>query len=140
MTYLSTNGHEAKQPIAYGVWLILILVYIASGCFSVSKSILVNFNQIDLPILGYYLIMLTIGVLTIIGFFLRSAFTPKLMIAYLSINLLYFGAFSFLIWNSETGGIDYFGLIRVIVLCLLIIPYLLISKRVKEVFSKVKVH
>ncbi|WP_445223450.1 DUF2569 family protein [Catalinimonas locisalis] len=128
--------YEDEQRTNYGFWLYLIILNVALGSLSGAKAILTSFNTIDTVILCYYFIMLMIGVLSVICFFYRHKITPKLIVAFLAINLFYIVGMSFLVWNYDSGGIDYFGLIRIIVLCSLIIPYLLISKRVKEVFVK----
>jgi hypothetical protein len=108
---------------------------IAWGSFKVAKTLITYFDSIDGITLSYYLIITVIGILATICFFMRSPYTPQLFITFLSINLLYFITGSLFIWQYDGGGIDYFGLVRIIIVCLLAIPYLLISKRVKEVFA-----
>jgi hypothetical protein len=135
MKELTRNEYpDGNEKPGYGIWLILLFINIAWGSFSVSKAIITYFDSIDSITLSYYLIMIVIGIGATVCFLMRKRYTPTLIIAFLSINLLYFIIGNFFIWQYDRG-VDYFGLIRIIVLCLLAIPYLLISKRVKEVFT-----
>jgi hypothetical protein len=137
MWELKRNAYpDGNERPSYGIWLILLLINIAWGSFRTMQTLLAYFNSLDNFTLIYFLLMVVVGICAAIFFFMRHPYTPALFIAFLSINLAYFVIGSLFIWQYDKGAIDYFGLIRIVIICLLAIPYLLVSDRVKEVFAK----
>lgn len=97
-------------------------------------SLVQNLAAFDPVNLVYALLLVVIAIATIIGFFTRKRWTSVLFISFFVVNLLYIVYISIALASKFPEKIDYFSLVRVSVMCIIVIPYMLRSERVREVF------
>ncbi|TPE43582.1 DUF2569 family protein [Pontibacter mangrovi] len=124
---------EGRKP-GYGLWLYLLLFMVAYNGFKAAKGLIQN-ATFDLANLIYALLLVVIAIATAVGFFTRKRWTPLLFISFFLLNLVYIVFISIALSSKFSERIDYFSLVRVAVMCIIVIPYMLRSERVKEVFK-----
>lgn len=132
---LNENAFEEGRNTGYGLWLYLLLFMVGYNGIKATMTLFQN-ASLDLVNLVYAILLVVIAIITSIGFFTRKRWTPMLFISFFLLNLLYIIYISIALSTNYPDRIDYFSLVRVAVMCLLVIPYMLRSERVREVFVK----
>ncbi|MBJ6118104.1 DUF2569 family protein [Pontibacter sp. BT310] len=132
---LNENAFEDEgSKTGYGLWLYLLLFMVGINGVKAAMTLIQN-ASLDLVNLVYAVLLAFIAIATTIGFFARKRWTPMLFISFFVLNLLYIFYISIALAANYPDQIDYFSLVRVVVMCLLVIPYMLRSERVREVFA-----
>ncbi|MEJ8802151.1 DUF2569 family protein [Pontibacter sp. H249] len=133
---LNENAYEDEgRKTGYGLWLYLLLLIVGYNGLKAAMTLIQN-ASLDLVNLVYALLLIVIAIATTISFFARKRWTPMLFISFFLLNLLYIVYISIALYSNYPDRIDYFSLVRVAVMCIVVIPYMLRSERIKEVFVK----
>lgn len=132
---LNENAFEDEERrTGYGSWLYLLLFMVGYNGLKATIMLIQN-SSFDLVNLMYALLMIVIAIATMIGFFARKRWTPMLFTSFFLLNLLYIVfIISIALSSKYPERIDYFSLVRVTVMCIIVIPYMLRLERVREVF------
>lgn len=134
---LNENAYEDEnESTGYGFWLWFLLIIIAYNGIKAAVGLFQNFQAYDILNMAYVNLTFIIALFAAVGFFTRKRWTPLLFISFLLLSLLYISYSTFVLAFSFPEKIDYFSLVRVVIMCALAIPYLLRSDRVKEVFTR----
>jgi hypothetical protein len=154
-----------SEPKGLGGWLILVGIGLFITPFFIMASLLVDYvpiftegyweimttpgsegyHPLWAPVLTFEIIgntfFILFGIALVILFFTKSPRFPKLLIVFYASNLLFI-AFD-LVWASgipAVSAMDNFDsikeLVQAIVKCAIWIPYMLVSKRVKNTFVR----
>ena len=133
---LNENAFEDEGwKTGYRLWLYLLLFVVAYNGLKAAMGLFQN-AALDLVNLIYALLLVLIATATTVGFFARKQWTPLLFICFFLLNLVYIVYISIALSSKFPERIDYFSLVRVFVMCIIVIPYMLRSERAKEVFVK----
>lgn len=133
---LNENAFEDQdRKTGYGLWLYLLLFMVGYNGLKAVMMLIQN-ATFDLANLIYALLLVVLAVATTVGFFARRRWTPWLFISFFLLNLVYIVFISIALSFKFPERIDYFPLVRISVMCIIVIPYMLRSERVKEVFVK----
>lgn len=131
---LNENAFEDEgRKTGYGILLYLLLFMVAYNGLKAAMGLMQK-ASFDLANLIYALLLVVIAVATTVGFFARKRWIPLLFISFFLLNLVYIVFISIALSSKFPERIDYFSLVRVAVMCIIVIPYMLRSERVKEVF------
>jgi hypothetical protein len=132
---LNENAFEDEgRKTGYGLWLYLLLFIVGYNGVKAALGLIQNPTAFDIVNLVYALLLIVIAIATTSGFFARMKWTAMLFISFFVVNLLYIIYISIALSANYPDRIDYFSLIRVAVMCLIVIPYMQRSERVREVF------
>lgn len=132
---LNENAYEDENKrTGYGFWLYLLLFIICYNGIKAASGLIQNHELYDLANLVYALLLVGIALAATVSFFTRKRWAPLVFISFFLLNLIYVIYTSVALSFHFPEKIDYFTLARVFVMCAVIIPYLLRSERVKEIF------
>jgi len=131
---LNENAFEDEgRKTGFGLWLYLLLFMVGYNGLKAAMGLVQN-ATLDLANLAYALLLVVIAIATTVGFFARKRWTPLLFISFFLLSLVYIVFISIALSSKFPERVDYFSLIRVAVMCIIVIPYMLRSERVKEIF------
>ncbi|WP_162051440.1 DUF2569 family protein [Pontibacter pamirensis] len=133
---LNENAYEDEsERQGYGFWLWLLLIIIVFNGAKAALGLVQNFKANDFLYTVYAALALFIALSATLSFFTRKRWTPLLFIFFLLLNLLHMLYFTLIYTFNSPEKIDYFSLVKVVTICVLPIPYLTRSVRVKKVFT-----
>jgi hypothetical protein len=130
---LHQNDYREEEGPGYGIWLILLAINLLTGFYFSVKELMVYWDVISPWSASYYLIAIPLTLAGLYHFWKRKSITPWLLIAFLTLNLLYAVLINADALLGESQGY-HFQLFRSAFLCLVAIPYLVLSRHVKKVF------
>lgn len=157
MTDFDCRNGRIDESLPYGIggWLLIPAIGVVISPLLVAVAIAMNVSMFDSPLIAELEVdhpglrttilletllsaaFLAFQVYVAVVFFMKKRFVPKLMIAYLTINLaltVIAVALTGLVLE-EFNASDTQSITRAVVLAAVWIPYFLVSRRVKNTFN-----